>query len=233
MKHLKKTSLFVMGLLILSLLAGCSHTPPDTAEKMQRLEQHVSGERVIMNGDDVKSLDRDIQFRAYWEETTSTYGPGITVKNGVFNFYTNYNGVVHGFWNEEFRDRIDHYNFDRVDYGGATGKDCMPSVVRIYIDENASENSRAKVEGLLKDLRKICEMEADYHTSDYYFDYIIHLLYTNKASDEVKKAKTLYLTKDSTDDELKLDNFALTGEVVQESQHFPMENGNALIEIYD
>ena len=233
MKHLKKLSIFLSAFIILSLLTGCSHTPPSDGEKMQQLEEHVAGERVTFNGDNARSLDRDLQFQVFWEESETTIGPGIPVKSGVFQFYTNYREAVHGFWNEEFRERIDKYHFDRVDYGSAVGTNCTPIVVNIYIDEDASEESRLKVESLLKDLRKICEKEAEYHTSDYPFDYIIHLYYTKKGSDEVKKTETLYLDKDSTDDELKLDSFTLTGEVVYESEHLPLANGNALIEIHE
>jgi hypothetical protein len=227
---LRKKFIILTLATLTALLVGCTKTPDDS-EKIQRVENIVCGERFTMNGDDVSSLDRDLHFSAYWSENRSDVALGVSVKNGTFSFYTDYDSAVHGFWNEEYHKAIDRLHFDSVDYGSATGNFCQPDVVYIYMDENASQKDKDKVEALCKDLRKICVMEDAYHTSSTVFRYAVHVYYTTKDSDECRQLERIRITSDATDDELKLDNHSLTGVVNHEKIHTPLANGNALIVI--
>ena len=226
---MKKWIVLLLSIMTTCLLLGCAHTPPGAAETQAKVDDLVGGENVTLQGEVVTCLDRDMKFRVYWEESEDSVF-GVKYKSGVFQFYTDYNEKTHAFWNEEYHKAIDKYQFALVDYGMSKGPECHPSVVRIYIESEAPEKERHKVEGLLRDLRDICIMEDAYHTNNsYLFYYNVHLYYSDSVSGNFLGTGKTTITKDSTDDELKLDNIAPDPSTSPRNDTIPMSNGNALI----
>ena len=222
---MKKVIAFCLSLvLLLGTITGCQlNSYPDEKETRESVKEIVSGESFKLQAGDssdyytVYSKDRDLEFEVQWTKGRDNIFFGISKPNGKFVLVNDYGKVVHHYWFDEYRRCIDQYGFYNVNYGYDIDtkakidnpKDpdyCYPGAVWIYMDENSNQEDIEKVESLLRDLRDICKKEDKYHTSVYHFGYSVYLCY-RLGEQEYKQSGSFKITKDLTDEELKLDNF--------------------------
>lgn len=235
MKKLLSVSMSVI--FALGMLAGCSHkSPPGDSEKVKELEKRYA-EHFEVRGDRVCSLDRDLDFEAWYRESgEAVFWPDIEIPNGKFILSDSYISAVRKFWNDEYRKCIEQYDFDKVDYGtdGDNKEKCAPSLLYVFIEDGASSEKIEDFESLLSDIKEICKKEEKYHTSSDHLQklhYFVRVFYIDVENGKYRQADDKDITEDISDSELKLSQFPADRDVKRDPRDTVRSNGNAGIYI--
>lgn len=232
--------------LLIGTFTGCQKSYPDEKETRDNVKDIVCGESFKLEGDSdhytVHSKDRDLEFDVWWAKGWDDITYGIRIPNGEFDITNNYDTVVHHFWFDEYCRCIDRYGFYNVNYGydieskaridSPEDPDyCSPASVWIYMDEDSDPEDIKKIESLMRDLRDICRKEDEYHTSDTRFYYSVYLTY-KVGEKEFMQSDSFKISKDSADEELKVDNFEFSGRTNSIGPGIS-GNGCAVITVYE
>ena len=216
------------------IFTGCGGKP-GKKETLERLESHCGGENIeIVDRNFARSLDRDLEFTYSYNWEGTPIWPDIDINlGGEYHLDTSYNNAVHGYWNDEYRRCIEKHDFADVDYGrnGDDENRCCPNLVYIFIEDGASSEDLEKVELLFSDLREICIEEEEFHDSDCAkeFGYLAYIWYINSEAGEYQKTKGIWITADTKDEYLQLDNVRIESTERSDPRKTPLSNGNALI----
>ena len=231
---MKKSIAISMSLILTAgIVTGCSGKP-GKKETRERLERLCGGENIEIDGEMVRSLDRDLEF-SYWYEWEGTpIWPDIDIHlGGKYYLRTTYGRAVHEYWNDEYRSCIEKYDFYDVDYGedGEDEDKCYPNLVYIFIENGATSEDLGKVESLLSDLREICREEEEFHTSDCTekFKYLVYVWYIDSDAGEYKKTNGIVIEADTKDKSLQLDNIRIASTDKSDPRKTPLSNGNSKI----
>ncbi|MBP5491662.1 MAG: hypothetical protein J6Y08_02335 [Clostridiales bacterium] len=220
-------------ILTAGIVTGCSGKP-GKKETRERLERLCGGENIEIDGEMVRSLDRDLEF-SYWYEWEGTpIWPDIDIPLGG-NYYlrSDYGMAINAYWNDEYRSCIEKYDFYIVDYGkdGEDEDNCHPNLLYIFIEDGASSEDLEKVESLLRDLREICREEEEFHTSEWKegFKYLAYIWYIDSDTKEYQKSNGVVIKADTKDKDLQLDNIRIASTDKSDPRKPPLSNGNAKI----
>ena len=216
--------------------ANANSTPnyPTWDDMEDFAEAEACGENVYFdaNSNYFRSKDRDLKFSVNETEQTASLDGSLAQGTGQYWLASDYDGAVHYYWHEEYEKAINSHKFYYSFYHTADPDNYyfMDCGVELYIDEDCTEAQLAEVEGLFYDLREICKKEQTFHTSEYDFNYYVSLSWVDSATDTKKFTNDIYISADSTDEELSIDSFVCDGsEVVLTEQPVPIDYGYSFI----
>ena len=232
---MKKIIAMSMSLILMAgVITGCSGEP-GKKETLELLDRIYGGERFELDGNLVRSRDRDIEFYYWYDYEGTPIWPDIDIElGGKYILKSTYFDSVHQYWNDEYRAAIEKYDFRFVDYGedGDDEERCCPDYVYIIIEDGASPEELAKVESLLSDLREICRDEEEFHDSDYSeeYGYFGFIWYVNGDTGEYQKTFAFRIEADTRDERLKLENISIND--MDKSDPHDMLHNNGIAMIY-